>query len=102
MKISYDKTVDAQYIKIKNNVIFRTVPRTEWLIIDENRKGEVVGIEILDASKHQYSVSTADGKVVAIQIHDDESLKIHNIQVDEETPAVEDGVLYPNASLVAA
>ena len=53
MKISYDPKVDAAYIafkKTKGQVT--TVRLTEDIAVDFGPKEEIVGIEVLDASKH--------------------------------------------------
>lgn len=53
MKISYDKKVDAAYIRLKNGKFEVTTQRlTEDIAIDYAPDGSVVGIEILDASKY--------------------------------------------------
>lgn len=68
MKISYDKEIDAQYIRIKAGKVAYTKPKNEWLIIDYNAKNEVIGIEVLDDSKHPVLVSTDGTDVTAIEI----------------------------------
>jgi uncharacterized protein YuzE len=61
MKISYDKTIDAKYVRIKFGRVFRTERKNDWLIFDYNKKGEILGIEILDASRNNISIMT-DGR----------------------------------------
>ena len=51
MKIRYDKEVDALYVEFKKDKITRTVEGRESFLIDLNKKGEVVGFEVLDYSK---------------------------------------------------
>jgi len=53
MKIKYDPQVDAAYISFKKGPAQVTTIRvTEDLAIDFGPHEEIVGIEILDASKH--------------------------------------------------
>ena len=53
MKIKYDPQVDAAYISFKKGPTQVTTIRvTEDLAIDFGPREEIVGIEILDASKH--------------------------------------------------
>jgi len=63
MKIKYDKTIDAKYIHIKKGNIAKTEKRQEWLLFDYDKNGEVLGIEILDASKHPTSFFTIGGEL---------------------------------------
>jgi uncharacterized protein YuzE len=51
MKISYDKQVDAAYIELSDLKPSGTIEISEGINIDVTEKGEIVGIEILDASK---------------------------------------------------
>ncbi len=53
MKIKYDPKVDAAYISFKKGHVEVTTMRlTEDIAIDFGPREEIVGIEILDASKH--------------------------------------------------
>ncbi len=51
MKIYYDKDVDAAYIKLSDENPSGVIEISEGINIDTTDKGEIVGIEILDASK---------------------------------------------------
>lgn len=51
MKISYDKKVDAMYIKFRNGQYDHTKKVTDDVLVNVSKKGEVLGLEILDASK---------------------------------------------------
>ena len=57
MKVTYDKVADAMYIQIKPGKINSTVEISNTVIHDLDKKGNVLGIEILNAS-HQ--ISTKD------------------------------------------
>ena len=51
MKISYDKTADAIYIRMKTARVTRTKKIEGNLLADFDAKGNVRGIEILHASR---------------------------------------------------
>ena len=51
MKISYDKEVDAAYIKLSDGEPSGVIEMSEGVNLDVTEKGEITGIEILDASK---------------------------------------------------
>ena len=67
MHITYDKNSDAKYIRFKKGKVARTKEEKKWLFFDCDKSGEVLGIEVLDASKHPISVSTVMGKLVGCQ-----------------------------------
>jgi len=50
MKIEYDKIADAMYIYLKKAKVFKTIKMQDRLIVDLDKKGNVIGIEVLDAS----------------------------------------------------
>ena len=52
MKITYDKNVDAMYIKLRGGRYDHTKKVTDDILVDVSKKGEVLGLEILDASKN--------------------------------------------------
>jgi len=55
MKFEYDKEVDAAYIylqyPIKEGEVKKTVELNENIIIDFDKSGKMIGVEILAASK---------------------------------------------------
>ncbi len=51
MKVYYDKTVDAAYLKLSNKKPSGVVEISEGINIDITDEGKIIGIEILDASK---------------------------------------------------
>jgi len=53
MKIEYDKEADAAYIYLEYPIreVKETKEISENVIIDLNDKGQIIGLEILDASK---------------------------------------------------
>jgi len=50
MKISYNKEGDVLYVKFNNKKIYRTKEIGEDFIVDVDKNGAVVGVEILDYS----------------------------------------------------
>jgi len=50
MRITYDKNADAVYVYIKDDKVSRSDEITNDTIIDYDRDGKVIGIEILCAS----------------------------------------------------
>ena len=51
MKIKYDKEVDALYINLSNEKIAESDEQKPGIIFDYDEKGNIVGIEILNASQ---------------------------------------------------
>lgn len=52
MKIRYDKETDIIYIKFSSLQISESDQKNPGIILDYAENGEIVGIEILNASKH--------------------------------------------------
>lgn len=50
MKIEYSKTADALYVYFREVKVSKSKEVEEGVIVDFDRKGHIVGIEILDAS----------------------------------------------------
>ncbi len=51
MKIRYDKEVDVLYISFSENKITESDEDKPGIILDYDKSGTIVGLEILDASK---------------------------------------------------
>jgi uncharacterized protein YuzE len=51
MKISYDKEVDAAYLKMSDEQPSGVIEISEGVNLDVTEDGKIVGIEILDATK---------------------------------------------------
>jgi len=51
MKIKYDPEVDALQIIFKDTAVEESDEEKEGIILDYDKKGHIVSIEILDASK---------------------------------------------------
>ena len=58
MKINYDKTIDAIYLSFRKTKIAKTLELNDRLIVDLDRSGKVIGMEVLDASKQLSSESS--------------------------------------------
>jgi uncharacterized protein YuzE len=50
MKINYDKISDAIYLFLKKGKIKKTIKMEDRLIVDIDSKGNILGIEMLNAS----------------------------------------------------
>lgn len=51
MEISYDKDADAMYIEFRKGEFSKNKKIDDFTIIDIDAKGNILGIEMLDASK---------------------------------------------------
>lgn len=65
MKMQYDKKVDAVYLELSKGKYSRTRKVSDTVLVDEDSKGKILGIEILDASK---SISSFDPKEIEFEI----------------------------------
>jgi len=52
MKVKYDKQVDILYLTFNQNVVEESDEYKPGVVIDYSGDGSIVGIEILNASKH--------------------------------------------------
>ena len=50
MKLKYDATADAIYFYVRKGKVKRTIRTTDRLLVDVDATGNIIGIEILDAS----------------------------------------------------
>lgn len=66
MKIRYDEKSDAVYIKFKESKYFESDEVKDGVILDYDRKGKIIGIEILDASRY---MMPADLASVQFDVH---------------------------------
>ncbi|MEK7565254.1 MAG: DUF2283 domain-containing protein [Patescibacteria group bacterium] len=51
MKLHYDKSEDAFYVRFDDSPYAQSDEIDEGVIFDYDKKGKIIGIEILDASK---------------------------------------------------
>lgn len=53
MKITYDKSVDAMYIKLNEKLAYKSSKKiSDDIMVDYSADGKVVGVEILAASQN--------------------------------------------------
>ena len=52
MKVKYDPKVDAVYIELSKGKYDRTRKVSSSVMVDEDVKGRILGIEVLDAKKN--------------------------------------------------
>ena len=52
MKMRYDSKVDVVYIELSKGRYSKTRKISDTILVDEDSKGKVLGIEILDAKKN--------------------------------------------------
>jgi len=52
MRIRYDENVDALYIRFRESKYYESDEIKEGFILDYDEEGNIIGIEILDASSY--------------------------------------------------
>jgi len=52
MRITYDEEVNALYIRLKETPYYESDEIKEGLILDYDKEGNLIGIEILDATEY--------------------------------------------------
>jgi uncharacterized protein YuzE len=70
IKVTYDKEVDAKYVSIRSGKVHETKTINEWLFVDVDSEGSVLGIEILDSSKNNVNITTLDNELSELLIND--------------------------------
>ena len=63
MKVKYDKEVDILYITFSENKIKESDEDKPGVIIDYDKKGAIVGIEVLNASKKMLNPTKVEYEV---------------------------------------
>jgi uncharacterized protein YuzE len=53
MKFNYDTVADAVYLKVKEGKVNKTIKMEDRLLVDVNKKGDIIGIEMLEFSLQQ-------------------------------------------------
>ncbi|MBM2817864.1 MAG: hypothetical protein HW401_454 [Parcubacteria group bacterium] len=53
MKINYDKVANAIYFTVSAGKVEKSVRMNDRLVVDMSKDGNVIGIELLDASSKQ-------------------------------------------------
>jgi len=52
MKIDYDKEADALYIYLRKGKVSRSKPEGDDFVIDVDKEGRIIGLEVLNASRY--------------------------------------------------
>ena len=52
MRITYDEEVNAVYLRLKETSYYESDEIKEGLILDYDKEGNLIGVEILDASEY--------------------------------------------------
>ncbi|MEK7586694.1 MAG: DUF2283 domain-containing protein [Patescibacteria group bacterium] len=52
MKFNYDKKVDALYLRFNEELYHESDEVSPGIILDYSQKGKIIGLEVLNASKH--------------------------------------------------
>ena len=63
MKVKYDKEVDVLYIVFSDNKIKESDEGKPGIIIDYDKAGSIVGIEVLDASRRMKNPTKVEYEV---------------------------------------
>jgi uncharacterized protein YuzE len=67
MKITYDKSVDAMYIKLNERLVYKTSKKiSDDVLIDYSEDGKIIGVEVLTASKN--ALMSLTNKSVPIEL----------------------------------
>ncbi len=63
MNIKYDKIADAVYVRMSNAIIVNSVKLDNTHFADKDAGGNIVGIEILDASSNEDLIPVLEDNV---------------------------------------
>ena len=55
MNIEYDPAVDALYVRLRDRIIIESEEVQPGIVLDFDEGGQVVGVEVLNASKRDTS-----------------------------------------------
>jgi uncharacterized protein YuzE len=62
MKVHYDPTEDAMYIRLTESPYFESEEIQDGVLIDRDQNGDITGIELLDVSKKVPQLDTSEFK----------------------------------------
>ena len=68
MQVEYDKKADTKYVRIRKGNIANTKKECDWLLFDLSKDVDILGIEILDASKNLISISRVEDKFLGYSV----------------------------------
>ena len=63
MKVKYDKETDILYITLSDEAIEESDEEKKGFILDYSKKGDLVGIEVLNASKSSINPTKVEYEV---------------------------------------
>jgi uncharacterized protein YuzE len=63
MKVKYDKEQDILYVSFSNEAIYESDEEKKGVILDYSATGQIVGIELLYASKQVYNPAKVEYEV---------------------------------------
>ncbi len=64
MEIEYNKEMDIKYVQIKKGEVAYTKEHKSWFLIDCNDKDEILGVEILNSSKHHVALMAVGDRLL--------------------------------------
>lgn len=56
-RVTYDPVADALYVKVRDSEVIDSIEVRENVIVDLNKNGEVVGVELINFSKSKINLS---------------------------------------------
>lgn len=62
MKIKYDKKIDALYLEFAKGKYSKSRKISGFILVDEDKEGKILGVEVLDASKNIQAFNSNDIK----------------------------------------
>lgn len=68
MLIKYDKDADAKYFGLHNRKVVAVREINPWLVVDLDGSGRVVGVEVLESSKHHVMVTSSHESVSIMDV----------------------------------
>ncbi|MDI9571048.1 MAG: DUF2283 domain-containing protein [Pseudomonadota bacterium] len=64
MKIEYSETADALYVYFKEDYVAESKEIDDGIVIDYNKEGQLIGIEVLDARQRYGKADIANINIV--------------------------------------
>ena len=68
MQIEYDTKADTKYIRLKKGKVAKTKKQQDWLFFDYAKNGDILGVEVIDASKNMVSLLAIKDKLINFSI----------------------------------
>ena len=67
MEIKYDRDIDVKYINIKKGKVLKTCEKFKDVLFDYGKNDEILGVEILNASKNLVNVCEVGGEFSSLK-----------------------------------